>query len=228
MGNLEIKCLKCGNTFQKDWYSMRKGFNHCPYAKDVEYFTVECLFPHLLNEFYTEKNSSISLASMHPNSSKKIWWKCKSCGYIWQADLSNRTYGQQGCGNCMASKGETSISSILDDMGISYEREKRFPDCRDVGVLRFDFYLPQYNLLVEYQGQQHYTAFSFGSDGKSESSEHNLEKIKFRDSIKRKYAKDNAYNYLEIPYWKFSRIDKVLENKINEIHEQYSDRKGNS
>ena len=58
--------------------------------------------------------------------------------------------------------GESKISDYLDSHEIEYSSQHTFPECTDVGLLRFDFYLPEHNTLIEYQGQQHYNPVRFG------------------------------------------------------------------
>jgi len=43
------------------------------------------------------------------------------------------------------------IKGVLESMGIPYQREMRFADCKDVRALPFDFYLPQHTLAIEYE-----------------------------------------------------------------------------
>ena len=49
---------------------------------------------------------------------------------------------------------ERKVIEILQKEGIKYEREKTFSDLRR-GLLRYDFFLPEQNLLIELQGQGH-------------------------------------------------------------------------
>lgn len=65
----------------------------------------------------------------------------------------NGHLGGSGCPICKASKGERFISMELSDMGIRFERQKRF---EDIPNHRFDFYLPDINMCIEYDGIQHY------------------------------------------------------------------------
>jgi len=58
-----------------------------------------------------------------------------------------------GCPFCInESKGEKTIEKILYELGISYERQKTFNDCKDKKKLPFDFYLPEKNMCIEYNG----------------------------------------------------------------------------
>lgn len=65
------------------------------------------------------------------------------------------------------SKYEKIISDILTDAGIAFEREKEFSWLVNActGCLyRCDFYLPDKNLVIEYNGPQHYLLRVFNKD----------------------------------------------------------------
>ena len=95
------------------------------------------------------------------------------------------------------------------DNNILYEREKQFKDCRDKQVLPFDFYLPDYNLCIEYDGEQHFKEVKWfgGKEG--------FEKRVKHDNMKNKYCEDNNINLLRIPYTEFENIENILKQAIN-------------
>jgi hypothetical protein len=103
-----------------------------------------------------------------------------------------------------SSKGEKSVMKFLENNNIKYIREYKFQDCKNINYLRFDFYLPDYNLLIEYDGKQHFNSISIwgGDEG--------LKKIKINDNIKNQYCIKNR-----IPLLRISYLENV-EDKINE------------
>lgn len=66
-----------------------------------------------------------------------------------------------GCPICNESKGEKEIRRYLKDKNIKYKSQKTFDDCKYKQKLQFDFYLPEYNLCIEYNGIQHYIPIDF-------------------------------------------------------------------
>ena len=102
----------------------------------------------------------------------------------------------QSCG-CLKSKGEEKIKLILQQHNINYEQEKIFSD---LPLKRFDFYLPNFNLLIEYDGQQHY------QNNGGWNSKENLENIQKRDKIKNEYALSHNIPLVRIPYWERDNI----------------------
>jgi len=67
-----------------------------------------------------------------------------------------------GCPKCNLSHLERSVMNYLDDMGITYDYQKRF---NWLGKQSLDFYLPDYNVGIECQGGQHFFPVErFGGD----------------------------------------------------------------
>ena len=120
-------------------------------------------------------------------------------------------YGQ-GCAKCKTSRGENVINEwFKNNFDIKKViREFKFSDCKDIKPLPFDFYIPSKNLLIEYQGEQHYRrtdAYWGGKEG--------LKKQRHHDWIKRKFAKDKGIELLVIPYWNFNKINDILNDKFH-------------
>ena len=145
---------------------------------------------------------------------KKVWWICSRCGHNWKATPGHRAdlKNPRRCPKCNESKGEKRIAEILDKYNIKYEQEKWFDDCRNKKPLRFDFYLLDYNIPIEYQGIQHYEPIkAFG--GKKA-----FKRRQKRDKIKQKYCQKNKIPLIAIPYTEFDNIETILQKKLNLPH----------
>ena len=105
------------------------------------------------------------------------------------------------------SLGELEVKNWLESHNIRYEFQKRFKDCKDKQCLPFDFYLPEYNICIEYDGEQHYKKCSFQTQQEFENA------IK-RDKIKDEYCKKNNIKLIRIPYFEFKNIKKILKKQI--------------
>ena len=140
-------------------------------------------------------NNEIEIISNYNGASVKIDYRCKKCNNIWSAKPTH-LLGGHGCPNCLQSTGERTIKSILDEYKVKYIRQQKFDDLIGIkgGKLSFDFYLPDYNLLIEYQGRQHYQPS--GYMGGVDKFNYQIE----NDKIKRKYVNLKNINYLEISY----------------------------
>ena len=130
-------------------------------------------------------------------------------------NLSHLREGK-GCPICNESKGEAKIRQWLENNKICYTPQKRFKDLynkSNKAKLSYDFFLPQFNILIEYQGAYH--------DGKVHERNprlqtlSNLEQQKYRDELKRNYAKQHNYQLLEIWYWDYENIESILEKELN-------------
>lgn len=110
------------------------------------------------------------------------------------------------CPYCNISKGEEKIEKCLLTNNIEYKREYIFKDCKNKEALRFDFYLPKYNSVIEYQGIQHYKSIEY-MGGRTR-----YDKQLENDNIKRKYCKNNNVKLFEIPYIEFDNIENVIDN----------------
>ena len=76
-------------------------------------------------------------------------------------------YMGHGCSLCNMSNGELRISEYLDNMSFLYIKEHTFDDCKYINKLRYDFYIKDLNLCIEYDGIQHFKSIEyFGGDKK--------------------------------------------------------------
>ena len=55
--------------------------------------------PILAEEWCYEKNKGLTPKQVNCKTTKKVWWKCKTCGYVWKARVSHRNDGH-GCEMC--------------------------------------------------------------------------------------------------------------------------------
>ena len=105
-----------------------------------------------------------------------------------------------GCPKCNSSKGEIAVRNYLITNKIEFEEQKKFNDCKDMYLLPFDFYIPQYNLCIEYDGLQHFKKVKWSNSMTEETSEMNFKYIQSHDQIKNNYCKSHNINLLRIKY----------------------------
>ncbi len=200
---LEVKCPK-GHEYSVEWANWQQGYR-CPYCggtkkkefKEIKDFIESQGFELLSNEY---KNNETLLEV--------------SCG---KHDSYFVTFGnfQQGkrCPHCIESKGEKRIREVLDCNNIEYIPQYKYNDCKDKKVLPFDFYLPQYNTCIEYDGQQHYHNDRFGMN------EEDFEIIVLHDKIKTQYCIENNIKLIRIPYWEFDNIEDTIITQIKNFND---------
>lgn len=151
-------------------------------------------------------NPDITIVGNYINSRTHLNCLCNLCGYEWCATPNNLLNGK-GCPHCNTSNAEKRIKNYLNDKSISFEFQKKYDGLVGLGgkKLSYDFYLPNYNLLIEAQGEQHYIAVDFfgGQQQFKTQQEH--------DRRKRIYAKENNIQLIEIPYFDFENIEILLD-----------------
>ena len=175
-------CYKCG--MERSIKSKRK--THLQYVKEVK-----------------QLNCNIKVLDQYINDSTIILHKCLIDGHEWLAKPNNILNGY-GCPKCNESKGEKQIASLLDSKYVAYERQKKFKDCCDINPLPFDFYLPDYNMAIEYDGLQHFKPIKHFGGNKA------FEYTFKHDKIKNEYCKNNGISLLRIPYYK--NVEEELNN----------------
>lgn len=99
-----------------------------------------------------------------------------------------------GCPKCNKSKGEKFVSKILDKLNIKYKEQYKFQDCKFKQPLPFDFYLLDYSICIEYQGEQHYVVMEHWGGLKS------FEYLVNNDKIKKEFCQKRKIRLIEIPY----------------------------
>ena len=150
----------------------------------------------------------------YQNCEKKVKIICRLHGEFLQTP-SVHINTKCGCPKCNLSRGEGEISSWLDNNNIDYIHQSKFPDCRNPKTnypLRFDFYIPSKNILIEYDGPQHsivdarLTKYIF--------TQKDLDGIKYRDGLKSAYASAKGIKLLRINYLGKKNIREVLRKEL--------------
>lgn len=153
------------------------------------------------------------------NAKTKIKVKHNICGHEWSVTPANLLRGY-GCPKCASSKGEKTIGEYLQSNNIDFISEYSFIDCRNELPLPFDFYLPDSNTLIEYDGKQHYEPVNFGGCS-DDVALINHKRTKKHDNIKNTYCKSNNIKLVRIPYWDFDNIEQILDEVLSNKDSTY-------
>jgi very-short-patch-repair endonuclease len=169
--------------------------------------------------------------SVYVNMSTKITIICKKHNIEFTQTPINHLHASIGCSMCnknikskikrekfikkvnkksmmICSTGEKLIEHWLNKNFIEYEKQKTFAECKNQRKLRYDFYLPKQDILIEYDGRQHFKPIEcFGGKNEFVSTQIN-------DKIKTEYAINNGYMLLRIPYTERKNLSEVLKNNI--------------
>lgn len=131
-------------------------------------------------------------------------------------------YIHQGtkCPECNSTE-SYKLVDIIDPLFSVFEKEKRFDDCINIRPLPFDRYIPELNLLIEYDGEQHFEYKEF-----IHKEYRHYESMKLRDSIKTNYAIGKGYNFIRIAYYEncyetLSHMIKLIKNSTEQVVKIY-------
>ncbi len=152
---------------------------------------------------------------IYDGAHKKVTITCQKHGdfYVTPANHWSNGIGCPTCQHSNPTKGEAKIAKWLTENNIHYVTQKTFPNLYRTstkGRLKYDFYLPYSNILIEYDGEQHYIPITFS---KSRTAEEQFKITQESDSLKTKYAIDNQYKLLRIRFDQDinSELDKYLK-----------------
>lgn len=143
-------------------------------------------------------------SSSERGADRSVVYICEcECGNKIKVRGSHLTDGHTHSCGCLKSIGEAQIQQILQRNNIQFKKEKTFEDLsNDKGSkYRYDFYLPDYNRLIEFDGIQHYEYNDNGWNTKE-----NFEKTQTHDKIKNEYALSHNIPLVRIPYWERDNI----------------------
>ena len=142
----------------------------------------------------------VAVKSLNKKASNgSIIWLCKcDCGNFTEVSFGQLNRGHTlSCGCRHQSKWEMFIRDFLTSLKVEFIPQKRFCDCMNTkcsDMLPFDFYLPLYNLAIEYDGEHHFNPVKgWGGEAKFKLTQEN-------DNIKNNYCKQHNITLLRLPY----------------------------
>ena len=203
-GSYEVRCADFTNG------------NRCPYCNT---FASKKVHPkdsfgyHNFDKVQSwHPDNKISPFRIALKSHKKCKFICPECGNKFEKTISKITNRYEWCPQCNSSKGEKEITKWLRLNNIEFIPQKTYVNLLGLGGknLSYDFYLPDYNLLIEYQGEHHDGSVPYQTE----------DQFKYRqehDRRKREYARTNKIELLEIWYYDFNNIKTIMEKVLYNI-----------
>lgn len=196
--HIRCKCTMCGRIQENkkvyDYYNGKKCYcqtKSCKKPQDQinKDFADICIF-----------------LEPYKNTDTPILLKSNFCGHIFKARPGDLLRNKYQCPICKSSKGEKRILSWLEYNKISYERQKVI--LLNHKKLKIDFYLPEQDIYIEYNGEQHYRPVDFF--GGEEAFKNQCE----RDNQVRSYLKSQDKKLVEISYENFDEIEEILTKEV--------------
>lgn len=197
---ITVTCPKHGDfEITADQHSRGSGCTHCKIDKvtqanrsNVTDFIVKANAVH--NHKYDYRDV------VYVNAITQVTIKCAKHGEFLQTpDVHLRG---SGCKLCTpSSRPILDILQTLDVMGISYATEKMLDGC--VGytgrLLRFDIYIPDRNMCIEYDGPHHYGPVKYGNMTMLDAQTA-FDVQQYNDGIKDAYCEDRDIRLIRIPH----------------------------
>jgi hypothetical protein len=183
-----IRHSKCGHEYEQIVSSHLTGYG-CPKCAGNAPLT---------KELVQEKSDKINnfeyeILSDPKGAFSKIEIKHKLCGCVFTQTVSDHISGR-GCNCTNISKGERFIENTLKNYGIKFQKQKTFEDCKFKSKLKFDFFLTDKNICIEFDGIQHFEPISWFGGKKA----YDLQIIK--DNIKNEYCLSKKIKLIRFNY----------------------------
>lgn len=202
----KCQCLKCGEVISKTWYEIedKSGCSVCSGAKVKVGF----------NDMWTTA-AEVAKLLLNPDNGYKytkssqvrLDWKCPKCSNIIKgatpANISG--YGLT-CSSCSDSISYPNkfMFNLLSQLHIKFQTEKTFDWTKTDkdGYLKYDFYLSDYNTIIEMHGRQHYDKTMY----------YDINEVKENDNKKRYLANKNGVDNYIIIDSRFSELEWIKSN----------------
>lgn len=200
------KCLcDCGKEFSSRGHDIRQQkIKSCGCLKKAN--TRKINFKDLTNQRFGKL--TVQYESQKRIDKHCVWHCLCDCGNEVEIIGKNLLNGSTSSCGCVKSSGETKLNEVLKQLNIKFETQKTFENCQNILPLKFDFYLPEINTIIECQGKQHYEPVEiFGGKKRFE------QQIKC-DRIKENWCKDNNIKLIKIPYYEYKNINQNYIKKL--------------
>ena len=216
----KFKCNLCNHIFEISLLNVNNGY-WCCYCgnkklcdnNDCKICFEKSFASNERSKHWSNKNN-INPREVFKNSHKKYLFKCKK-NHVFNIQLDHITNLNNWCNKCNLPKGEKYICDILEKMEIKYEFQKTFKKCKYKRLLKFDFYIKQYNLLIEFDGEQH-----FHNKTRNKHFNKTFKLRRKKDIIKNKYSLEEKINLLRISYKEDNFIESLIIATLNRVKKE--------
>lgn len=214
-GNTYCNCrCECGTTKDVNVYNLINGkSNDCGCGRKKK--MSETKTKDIIGNRY---GKLIVIKRINSDKNKRATYLCQcDCGNEIITSSNLLINGHTSSCGCLLSYYNSLINSYLNELNIKFIPEYTVEINNK--KYRFDFWLPDFNLIIEYDGEQHYFPVNFGHSDYSKVLE-DFKRNQKHDEIKNKYCTDNGINLLRIPYTEKRNIKEIIYKHLQRLSEE--------
>lgn len=204
--DVTLICKKCGNVETKDPKSFYLGYG-CLKCRVKQRNPKQITKKEFLERAIKIHGEKYDYSKIEYNSiNDEVEIICSKHGSFYQKPAIHM-YAKSNCPECKITKGEESISQYLNNRNIKYIFQHKIRINNSYHY--YDFYLPEYNIMIEFNGMQHYKPIKFF--GGQEAFKY----LQIRDKIKKQYCLENQIKFIIINYKELDQIKIILDKTLN-------------
>ena len=181
----------CLHEYQQIVSDKTKGIG-CPWCSKAPrnmcyHQSFEFKYPQHATQWHPTKNGDLTPSKITCHNNQMVWWLCIKCDNDFLQSIKNRSYGR-GCSFCK-NKTELKLYDIIIPIYPNILTQFKQEWCKNISYLPFDFCIPEYKIIIELDGPQHFQQVSNWA-----SPEEQFE----NDKYKEKCANENEYSVIRI------------------------------
>lgn len=219
---INFSCLECHKDNLECTFSQLAGKRVnkfslclcCHPAKQMKYILGDTKDAQLLR-FINNVHPDLNVIKV--NSEIDIIIKC-NCDNLYTETLYTIKHRPSSnfCNECRQSKSraENEIGKLLNDENVSYNREQTFQNLRNNNgkILFFDFFLYDHNILIEYDGEQHFKPVLFG---RSMDPDKYFIQLQEHDALKTLWAEHHEVKLIRFNFSQLKNLKAVVLEMLN-------------
>jgi very-short-patch-repair endonuclease len=188
-------CNKCNHDFEKDICAITGEKNGwCPYCVNKKMCNkdecVDCynksFASHEKVKYWSNKNTE-NPRYLFQGDSNKYWFNCNKCEIEFESVLYNVKTGYW-CPFCN-NKTEGKLYKIMKEIYPSIMYQLKVDWCKNVSYLPYDFYILNFNIIIELDGPQHFRQIMEWKTPEDQQK---------TDKYKEKCANKNGYSIIRL------------------------------
>lgn len=198
---LRVRCRECGMTEEVSYSVFKKRVNKCQDCINIKRYNI-------VKEKCDKLNYTLLDTEIH-GTKYPINMICNN-GHKINPSYDSFIWKDCECEICKTvSRGEDKIEELLNGLNIFYNKHYRGFNLLYKKHLEFDFYIPQLNIVIEFDGIQHFKPV------KHYGGFERFMDLKIKDGLKNEFCYFNKIKLIRIPYWKLNDIEDILYKELN-------------